>query len=585
MLALLLSGIAVADTLPVGAEVERALAVHIPPTGLAHLGDVVEGLVPPSFPISDLSGEFECDEGSGDLLAFGLEATDLELVAQDVELTTNEGRLDLILYLSMSSTYAELTATGDCSILVDLDESCGVEIPTTLIEVSIGIELALGEDAEGNPFFDAIVEDPQMYISPIGNPLSDCTLASAIGTLLGQDDSALSNLILGLIEPELAGLGSELEVTVEDALNGLVLDTSFDLLGSELSMSLYPTLLRLDESGLVLGLGGAAAPESISDCVPDYGGSEFADAPWPDFNDTAWDTSLEYDAGIYLSKDFVDAVAYSAYASGGLCLELQDLEGLELSTELFASVFGPSFEELFYEPQPMMLATRPLAPPAVSFYGDGAPIELDLVDFGLDLVAPIDGHMSRVAQVALEAHIGIDPGVTSDAIAPALLIDPEAMIFTEPFNEMMEPGFSAGLYDFIPTILGQFLPDDLLPAFDIPEIYGVGIQTVFWEPDSTGQWQGGFVLLNLDSVQPLDVPGCEGGEIGCDSLGEGLDIEEILGCGDLGCGADGCDAGCEDSGCTTTGHGFSSAYRNIAPNRLVLIGALLLGVLLRRRRD
>ncbi len=580
MIALLLSS-ALAETLPSGSPIDRAVAVHVSNNGLRHLGDAVEDLVPPSFPITDVTGELECDEEDETPLSYTLDDTEILLTAQNVELVASDGVLDIALYITIESTAAELTASGDCTFLTDLDEQCELAIPTSLlvVDMSLGLELVDG-------VVDATVSDPIVSLAPIGNPLSgeNCLLSDAIGTLLLQDEYAISNIILNLIEPELEGLGADLELDIEEALSGLALETSFELGESEISLFLEPTLLQLDESGLVLGLGGNAMASSFSDCVPESEGSEFANAAWPDFSETAWDTSLEYDAGLFISKGFVDHILWNVWQSGGLCLLVDDLGGISLTTELMGSFFGEEWNALFDEPQPVHFRTRVPLPPTVAWYHDSPVIGLVLEDLGLDIITELDARQSRVVQVGLSTEAGIDPGITSTAVEPELVIDEDGIAFTEPYNELLPDGFSTGLAEFVPSVIDAFLPDDLLPVLSLPDLYGIGLRTIFYEPGPTGEWQGAFVLLDVENVEPLDVQGCSGG-ISCDGGGTELDIEEILGCSESGCGADGCgadgcdDTGCEDSACAVHGHTRFSPI-----GRWLMVGALLVGLVLRRQR-
>ncbi|MCB9761498.1 MAG: hypothetical protein H6739_16765 [Alphaproteobacteria bacterium] len=553
----LLLPIAAAGTLPPGEPIPRAAALHVSNAGLAHMGDAVEGLVPPSFPVADIYGSFECDEADEDPLTYSLGAIDLYLAAQDVALVAADGELHLTLYLTLSSSASQLDVTGDCSFLQDLEETCGVAFPTTSVVADLSIAMALYEGNDGVNYIDVTASDPAITISPIGNPLSDCVLADAIGTLLGTNEEAISALLLSFVEPELEGLGAEIETSLEDALNGLVLETSFGLGEGEVALTLEPSSLELTEAGLVLGLGATSVPSFISDCVDAGEGSASADAPWPDFSERAWDTSLEYDAAIFVNKDFVDHVLWGVWATGALCLDVSTaVEGLTLDTQLFSNLFGESFAALFDEndPKPVNIVTAPDAPPTIGFQEDGAPFALQLREFGLNFSAPLDDRETRLFRADVVADVGIDPGLGATELAPAVIIDTEAIQFEEPYNELVEPGFSEGLADFLPTVLGTVLPDDLLPTVAIPSILGIGLDTVFWLPDADGQWMGGFILLDIDNVQPLEVAGCEGGSFGCDGF-EGetdpFDFETLLGCGEdsAGCGAD--SAGCEDTGCTT----------------------------------
>lgn len=585
----LLSSVALSGTLAPGEEVERAVALHISNGGFRHVGDAIEGLVPPGFPIQDVEGEVECDEADATPLTYVLGDTELVLKAEDVELVASDGRLDIAIYMSLQSDPADLTVTGDCSILTDLDETCTLQFKETSIVARLGLEMELIETADG-PAFDVTVEDPVIEMSAINNPLQDCTLADAVDFILIDDPNGITNILMAFITPELEGLGAELEVTIEDALAATTIETDFAFGEAELALKIYPTLLELDDRGLLLGLGSTVTPSALSECVPETEGSEFADSDWPAFDETAWTTSLEYDGGLFVSKDFVDHILWALYASGGLCLDVGELAGdtLTLTTELFASIFGEEFAALFKEEQELGLVTAPNAAPEIVFSDDMPPFALRLDQFGLDFSAQLDDRQARLFQVGLGMDVGIDPGLSSTELAPAILIDTEAIDFSEPYNELLPDGFSSGLADFLPTILAQFLPDDLLPVIAIPDLYGIGIDTVFWVPDDEGAWQGGFILLDVDGVVPYEVPGCQGGDLGCGGDGGEIDIETMLGCSadggcsDAGCSDEGCsDEGCEDSGCATHGRGA----RFVIPGRFWMF-AFIGGLgFLRRRRD
>ena len=574
---LTLLSLAMAEPLAPGTPIERAVAVHVTNGGFENLGNAVEGLVPPSFPITDVVGEFECDPNDANPLAYTLEDTEILLTAQNVDIRASEGWLDIALYITIESTAAELTATGDCTVLTDLDEACDLAIPTSLIVVEMSMALEMVDGV-----VDATVTDPTVDIAPIGNPLSgeNCLLSDAIGTLLLSDEYAISNLILSFIEPELGGLGTELELTVEDALAALNLETSFALGDADVALQLQPTHLELSESGLILGLGGSTMASAFSDCVPASDGSEYADAPWPSFTETAWDSSLEYDAGIFINKGYVDHVLWNVWQAGALCIAIDELGGGSLTTELLGNFFGDEWNALFTEPQAVAFETVPTSAPTVVFHHDDPVVGLMIDELGLDVVTELDARQARVVQVGVTTEVGIDPGLSATALQPDLVIDEEGIEFTEPYNELLPPGFSNGLAEFIPTVISTFIPDDLLPTISIPSFYGLGLQTVFYIPSEDGEWQGAFVLLDTESVEPLEIPGCSGG-ISCDGEGSELDIEEILGCSDVGCGDDGCsDDGCEDSSCSVHDDGV----RFSPIGRWLMLGGVLLGLLLRRKR-
>ena len=271
-------------------------------------------------------------------LDWSLDPLDVLLSVDHVEFDTSGGELALNLYATLASSESQLTVVGDCTVLTDLDEACAVQLPTTAIQVSMAIEIV-----ESGGAFDVTVGDPAFEISPLGNPLSDCTLSSAVGTMLGQDPELLSNLIEELVAPELDALGPTLEEPLEEALAQLQIETSLDLLGTPLDVSLYPSAFSIDENGLVLGLGAEVVPGAISDCVDSSAGSELREDGWPDFGSTAPDSELPYDAGLFVSADFLDQALYSVWASGALCLDA-GLAMLQLGVEVDGEVVREDVE-------------------------------------------------------------------------------------------------------------------------------------------------------------------------------------------------------------------------------------------------
>ena len=114
---LIWSSLAFAGTLTPGAPVERAAALHVTNGGFARIGDVVSGLVPPTFPVSDIGGSLACDDADTNPLTYGLTAIDLTLAAEDVQLVAGDGALGLTLFVSLGSTPAQLDIAAVCSLL------------------------------------------------------------------------------------------------------------------------------------------------------------------------------------------------------------------------------------------------------------------------------------------------------------------------------------------------------------------------------------------------------------------------------------------------------------------------------------
>ena len=563
----------------VGAAVDEAVAVHVTGAGFAQLGDAVRRVVPEVLAIEASSGELECAEGDATPLDWSLDALDIELTVDEVAIDTSAGGIDLSLYATLRSSASSLTVVGDCTVLTDLDEVCGLELPTTAMQVTMAIDIV-----EDEGVFDVTVTDPTFDISPLGNPLSDCTFASAVGTMLGQDPALLSNLIASLIAPELEALGPSLEAPLEDTLNGLQIATSVDLLGTPLDIDLYPTALTMDDAGLVLGLGAQLTPGAVSDCVDSSSGSALRESGWPAFGETAPDSDLPYDAGVFLGAGFIDHALFNVWASGALCLDAgalaADLIPGGLNTDFLGPLLGEEFEALFPVAKPVTLLLSAPTAPVGGFSDDGPPLHILADDLTLDLYAELDHRQTRVFQVQGDADIGLDVQLADNTLATALVLEDPAVDFVETYHELLGPGFSEGLGGLVGTLLATVIPADLLPTIALPDLLGVQLASLIWLPSADHSWQGGFLAIDTSGVQAVELAGCSLDGFGCDGgdLGVELDLETLLGCSaDSG-------LGCEDSTCSTGG---SRGVATRAVRGRLALGLLMVGTLLglRRRRD
>jgi len=553
----------------------RALAIHMGDDGLQHLGNVVERAMPERIPISDLSESTQCSDGDATPLAYTLDQMDLQIGVQNVALEPSDGRLDLWLTLSLSSTASSLHVAGDCSFLSDLDEVCTVELPVTAAEAHVGIAMGTVDGV-----IESSVDAVSLSISPMGNPLGGCLLGDAIGTLLNQDAMALTNILMELIEPELEDLGTTIEEALTDAFSSLDVETEFSVGDASVVLNLFSTRFELDAAGLLIGMGASVTPSSLSPCVISGAGSDFVDAEWPTFNDTAWDTSLPYDFGLFLNRDFLDHLLWVLWASGGLCYQMNEFEGVPTTTELFATFLSGEFADLFPSRQTAWLDFAPEVPPYFRFQEDGAPLVLAIPALRVEIFANLNERIARMFELTADMEIGLDPGLTADALAPEIVWEEGGIPFEESWNELLESGFSDGLSLLLNNLLERaLLPEGILPEMALPSLFGARLESLFWIPSDDDQWQAGFARVDVAGVQPMESPGCSGGSLGCDGgSGPEIDLDTLLGCSggdESGCGSEGC--GGSSSGC-----GGCSQTGGVPVGWLMVWGCLGLAVVRRR---
>ena len=360
---LFLTASALANPLAPGDSLEEAIGVHITDAGLAQFGDIVEALLPPEIPFTSVSGELACDTDDAVPLAYSLADMALTIQAQDVALETSDGRLDVWMFITLSSSSSTLDISGDCTFLTGLEETCDVQLPVTAATVHVGMELGLTDGS-----LQASVDAVEFELSPIGNPLDDCILSDAIGTLLNQNNNALSDLILSLVLPELDGLAGDIETTLNDGFAALSLDTEIGFGDGSVQLELYPTTLNLADNGLFIGMGSTISPDGLTDCVGEIPDFEPMGSGWPAISAEAWSTGLPYDIGLMLGRDFVDYTLWNLWAAGVLCLNIDEIEGAPVNTDLMSIFLGDAMGTLFPERSDAELTAFMPAPPRVAFY-------------------------------------------------------------------------------------------------------------------------------------------------------------------------------------------------------------------------
>jgi hypothetical protein len=512
--------------------VDRALAIHVPPPGLATVGDAVEAIAPTAFPILYTVDTFECSEDTG--FIYALQETDILFSTDEVLVETSNNRVDVTLYGTLNSTPTTLGIIGSCGVLTGLWESCDIQIPTTAVEVHLSVALVMlgGE-------INAIADPVEVLISPITNPLANCTLASAMGTLLGQNPDAINDLLSDAVGPALEDVPAEMEQAIEDALNSFAVETTVDLLGTPLGLSLNPTLIEVSSSGMIVGMDATIDTEGAECANP--GLVPIPDPQWPAFGDVAPGTSLEYDAGVYLGRAFVDELLTAFWASGLLCMEIDELGDVPLQGGLVGAFFGEEVGALLGADDPASLVLGGPLPPTSAFRMDQPAVMVEMPNLTLDLVSELDHRQVRILQVGADAEIGLDVGLVDGTIAPTLVIDEEGFLFSETYSDLVGPGYSNNLGTLLDMVLAIAVPDEALTEITIPEPLGIKLDEVFWVPTPDEEWHGVFALADLSEVEHIEVAGCTVDGLGCDGGGMEFDLEEALGCNDpaSGCGEEG----------------------------------------------
>ncbi|MEC7983827.1 MAG: hypothetical protein VX278_01605 [Myxococcota bacterium] len=564
MLSLFLSTfLAFADQNPPGTILENAILVDVPPQGFASLEQVVPSLIPSPIEVPEFSEEGSACFIGGYRYKFLLKRAEANLNVTNIDLTVQNGYLDLNLDLEVSLNsifdpfrfnYYLACVKYKCDGYVD-PFSAGITSP-------LYIELI---DTDGDGIKEADVsfgEDLQIDYDLTGDhihldaaPGGSCPI-DGLESVFQFFGGSLYELVLDSIglESIIQDALPELETTIEDAIAQASIDESVDLGGATLNIQIRPSEIQLQEEGMRMALDASASAD-LSECVQSYdpGGSKHTDNS--SISLTEFPTG--YDFGAVASDDFINQALYAVWSSGLICQQIDD-SVFALDTSILNLLSGDAFKELFPESQAMVLELNPKVPPELNMETD-ADLAVDLEDLGLDFYADVDFRMARALSVDMDTDVGVGLGLdpATGALDLSIDLDPARVDAAVSFNEfvpdsnsLIEESFTAQLDTILGFINIEGLLGDLdfsIPAFSDGE-EPVGLQ--------------GFTVLSS---------GGNNEDLGMYST---IGPVEYAGCASEEGSEEGCGAGCGGGGCATSGRSGG--------RQLLLWFVLALGVLRRR---
>ena len=546
---------------PLSLQTDQALAVHLSTHGLDRIEDAVIRHIPTQVTISGGGSSLECSSDSA--LDYIVSDIVVDINVNEIAVTPSQDNLRLDIYGSFQSNSVDIALLGDCSVITDIDETCTFALPTTAFQLGISVDVNFS-----NGTLNVTSAPVESSISPIGNPLSNCLLADAADTILAQQPSLINDLILSELQGELDGIPEDIEDGLASITDDLTVTESTELLGTSFDIEIFPTAVQIDEYGVWIGLGGAVHTEiPDSSCIDPLSFEPLEDQSWPEFTGMSLGTGLRYDAGVFVGRSFVDNVLYGVWASGVLCIDAAELAGLSLNGELAGNFFGSEVTDLLgTEAVDLILGLE--QPPTILFSDDQPPLAVGIDDLSLELMGPVDDRKVRVLEVDIAADIGAYITLNQNKLLFDVPINTEDFTMSESYSDFIGPGYSLNVDSLLDLAMGAF--DFETPSYILPTPLHLEWGALTWEPNAEDTWQGGYVFLETDHIQPIAIPGCSVSDFGC-SGGPSIDIdvEQEFGCDqDIG--------GCEGS-CSTAG------TVSVPVGRLLGVFFLVLGALFRRR--
>ncbi|MBT3222233.1 MAG: hypothetical protein HN348_24435 [Proteobacteria bacterium] len=572
-LALVFPALALAD-IPVGEEVDGAVLVDVTPSGFDTITSLIPSLIPGSIVIPDIhmyDYEETCIIWCWDWYEYSLDVNNgwVDIGVNNAQITPGYDVLDLsaTALVTVNNYWDPIYIAFDAYLIefINIDGTCeGYMDPIT-----VDIWTPIYVDIVQNPItmqseLDVTVPDPIWTWNANGDKLHiDCgTLTDVIDGLnwvLGIFGVNIYDFVIGpaedLIDEQVMGMIPELEQTIEEAFNAANIHEEFPITDDViLSIDLAPDDVVITPSGMRLSMLGAIETD-MDECIEEYGihaSLETASSD-PSIGSAPVGLPFQHDVGAFIDDDFLNQAMFGIWYGGLLCQVIED-DGtlpIALDTNLLGLLAPGVYDEFFSEAVPIMITTRPAKP--LEAYAQGPhDVNVSLTELGLDFHAELDGRMTRMVGVNLEAEAGvdlvfddqtgeivIDVAFDADDVVPSITFNE----FTPEANDTIVASFSSVFDSLVGPILGG-LTGDL--AFALPTFEGLGLTGLKASAAGPSNDYFGFFAT---AGQP-SYPGA-----GCDDSG---------GCGDTG------GAGC------TTGH---------LPSRIAF---LLLPVLLacfRRRQQ
>lgn len=508
---------------PANGGIAPATFVDVTEEGFASIEGIATTVLPPTFPIdpSLIEQSDSIDILVGDI-DYGFSADNLYILPVLNDLTVNpipdalDVHLDLTVSLNTPADPGVLHIDADGSILGIIsfplvDEDCAFHVDNAPIQLDAVLRLKPLTDRRDTPILDDnghIQLDAEFESVDFPIPdleFDDLNLDDApggscvVGDILDFADWLgidAVEIILDELEPTLRAqvdqLTEDLEVTIEETWAQLTLTQTLDLLGTPLTVNIWPEDFYVVDDGLRLEIGGGfSTGETPHPCVSRFDtGFSLATLPVSDPRHPglgAIPPGVAPGLAALVNDDFLNQATYAVWRAGLLCQEISDASSpvelpIPINTSLLSLMAQGQFNELFPSPSPLVLKTRPEAPPVVRTDGPHA-ADVAVDRLGLDFMAELDGRLTRVVGLDLAANVGLDLAFDGNTgnLGVDVDFDPTQIVTTVAFNDLVPDASAAvqsGFVTIADTLMGPLLEDALGDlSFPLPAIQGLGLSS------------------------------------------------------------------------------------------------------------
>jgi hypothetical protein len=536
MLSLLIP-LAQAQTNPPDALIENALVADIPPEGFERIVDIIPSLIPEDLAVPDVSQEIERGGWTClDDIWFDISNLNIGVEVVDADIVPQEGYLDFNVSLDVNLNDAINPFDLDYVVTFCVEYNCAAYVDPFQVDISSQIFFTVDDlNLDGINDLDVSFENFNYNYDLSSDDINvdDCAL-SVFEDILNFFGLSVFDLIIGIVEPEIENLVSDLvptlETTMEEAFNQLSIQESVDLMGANLNISLEPEDIMVKPEGLRVQMNGSATTDTPARCIAgvDPNGSLATQSTLRPIGYAP--TGVNGDVNVTIDDDFANQVLYQVWRTGALCQTI-DAETFPIDTSILNLITGDAFVDLFPETSPLIIETVPLVPLEMNL-NTQSDVAIDLTEMGLEFFADVDGRQTHILTLAMTTDIGVDIPFNAQTgdLTVTLDLDGDRVTPTLPYKEFTpnsEELITTSFIEQFDTILGIIDIDSLLGdlSFTLPSINGVGLTDLeFAATGQNNQDFGAFVSIGVvpysGGCSDDEGSGCGGeGEGGCSSQG------------------------------------------------------------------
>ncbi len=515
-----------------GATIDDAAMADVTPDGFSALGGLVGAILPEQLEVGDQTGteSLLCDLNYAIYDMWISMALPTDRTA--IQVTPGNGYLDIALdfdvWVNDASDPFQMFMEVDCSWF-SFDDTCYGHIDPFSAKLDMRLYLEVVDDGFGNTSLDATIDSFSINYDDLQGEditLEDCS----IGTLeewLGYIGLSLYDYIIdlasGYLDSSVEDMLPDIETTIEDAFASASIDEEIDLLGTTLRIELQPSDIIIQPSGMRLVMEGSMNAGEQALCIADVdpGGSLATTATAPEIGAAPTGIWPDFHAALLLSDDIANQALYALWRSGLLCFSLDEsFSSFDMDTSLLTMLGTDAFDELFPEPAPLIIETRPESVPQVEYLG-AHDIDVDLQELGLDFYGELDSRQALLVGLDVDGPLGVDVGWDSGTGEVGASIDVSALDLSVRSCEIVPEArveIEEALPDLIGTIMDTFLGDQLSALSTVlPTYEGVGVTDIdMASASSDGNWLGAYTKLGEVSYEGSD---CSSSGTTCSATG------------------------------------------------------------------